>query len=926
MVSTAAPNAADVVQALKNDARFKFKGPKGRFLQKGSCPNCNKRELFVSIDKPWQISCNRTNNCNYKQKTRALYPHLWQSYSERHPATTKDPNATAEAYLIHERGFDPGVIEQLYTQGLIYIKGSSINAPTVRFFLDPEHTRWWERIIVSEHVRQAGKKANFGGKRQPDGSVFKNGCWMPHHQTIDPDDWVWICEGVFKCLALMHVQFEPLNGDSHSTPEPPKVCAALSSTNLPRDLIGKHAGDNITWVLAFDNDRAGRNSARKFRKELTDMGQRVRIALPRGAADWDDEWRNQVLDKEYLEQSLLYGAIRLATRTRTSAFWRWVRQPRTVLRFPHQSSLWRCTLNDRDKDKAESIETLRNTVAKHQIWLSNSDDYIEKIQKDFDSFSSYERIAPCHPELLYLEKDEYTGDQHYFFQVCHANGNPTELVGLKGGALNTPTTFDNALLNESNTGRFDGNAKDMRHFRDRWMGKRTNTVQVIPHIGYHREVGAYIFPTHGYQDGRLLKLNAQKFLTTDKHRIKTRLKSIDIVRPDTFDPAWITTYVEVFGLNGLILMSWWLGTLFAEQVRAMQQSWTFLEYTGEFNAGKSTQIEFMWRCCGRDNEEGFDPARATAAGRARRMVQVANLPVVLIESDRDEIKDSKRIHQSKFDFEELKTLYNGRPARTTGVKNSGVDTNDPAFRGGIVISQNASVSGTKALMSRIVHAHITKDKFTLQSTRLAHELSQMTSAQMGGWMDTALRLEPHLMDLYQERFEKIAGIFAKMGQAQNIDHRLIKCHSQVVAWSQCLPQLFKNHWNEGWTQALEQQIWQRCVIRQQKHMQANDPTVTTFWEIYELINNNSYDNKERLNHSSKDDRIAINLQHFFREARQYGADQPDTQRLKELLPHCQTHPYLGQQNIRSKILNKKVVHCWVFQSPAARQEQKKPRK
>jgi hypothetical protein len=372
-----------------------------------------------------------------------------------------------------------------------------------------------------------------------------------------------------------------------------------------------------------------------------------------------------------------------------------------------------------------------------------------------------------------------------------------------------------------------------------------------------------------------------------------------------------------------MLMSWWLGTLFAEQVRAMQQSWTFLEYTGEFDAGKSTQLEFMWRCCGRDNEEGFDPGKSTAAGRARRMVQVANLPVVLIESDRD---DSKRIHQSKFDFEELKTLYNGRPARTTGVKNSGVDTNDPAFRGSIVISQNASVHGSKALMSRIVHAHITKDKFTPESVRMAHELSQMTSAQLGGWMDTALRLEPRLLDLYQERFKNIEGIFSKMGQAQSIHNRLIKCHSQVVAWSQCLPQLFKNHWNEGWTQALEQHIWQRCVIRQEKYMRANDPTVTTFWEIYDLVNNNSYTNTQILNHSGQDGRIAINLQHFFRVARQHGADQLDIQSLKELLPHCQTHPYLGQQNIRSKILNKKVVHCWVFQSPTARKEQKQPKK
>jgi hypothetical protein len=48
------------------------------------------------------------------------------------------------------------------------------------------------------------------------------------------------------------------------------------------------------------------------------------------------------------------------------------------------------------------------------------------------------------------------------------------------------------------------------------------------------------------------------------------------------------------------------------------------------------------------------------------MAQIGNLPIVLMEGDRDEGS-----HAKKFDFDELKSLYNGRSPRAIGIKNSG---------------------------------------------------------------------------------------------------------------------------------------------------------------------------------------------------------------------------------------------------------------
>ena len=72
-----------------------------------------------------------------------------------------------------------------------------------------------------------------------------------------------------------------------------------------------------------------------------------------------------------------------------------------------------------------------------------------------------------------------------------------------------------------------------------------------------------------------------------------------------------------------------------------------------------------------------------------------------MEGDRDE--DSKA---KKFDFDELKALYNGRSPRAIGIKNSGNETHEPPFRGSVIISQNATVNGSDAVLERIIHLYL----------------------------------------------------------------------------------------------------------------------------------------------------------------------------------------------------------------------------
>ena len=126
-----------------------------------------------------------------------------------------------------------------------------------------------------------------------------------------------------------------------------------------------------------------------------------------------------------------------------------------------------------------------------------------------------------------------------------------------------------------------------------------------------------------------------------------------------------------------------------------------MEITGDAGTGKTTLIEFLWRLLGRSDYEGFDPGKSSAPGRARSFNKVSGMPVVLIESDHS-ANSTGNNHFRKFEFGELKDLYNGRPIYTRGAKTGGLETYDPPFRASIIIAQNNRVEADEAVLSRIV--------------------------------------------------------------------------------------------------------------------------------------------------------------------------------------------------------------------------------
>nr|DAI44366.1 MAG TPA: Toprim-like [Caudoviricetes sp.] len=882
----------EVRRALIADRSFEFKRS-GDHLRQGICPNCGMPECFVDLRKPFRVSCGRLNNCQWSATVRELYPEIFENLSRRHPATPENPNATADAYLRDVRGFDLDKIRGMYFQANAKHKNKDEFYPAVKVIIS--QTCYWLRLIDADDVRRNGAKSKIIGD-------YRGFGWIPPGMTFDVGDQVWITEGIFKSMAFLHIGIKAISG--------------LSASNLPRQVIEANKGKQITWIIAEDADEAGRNAAEKFRKEVETMGEAVRIAFPQSGEDWDDAFRDGRLNADYIDKSFWRGFYFLAPTALAKAFFYYCLTGREHHVFDFKFALWRYKTGSGRNDDQNAFKY----PDPERGWNMPAAE-IGKYMAKFSNFCEIKEICPCKPQFLYIEQDILTGERTNTFYVQFANGTPSMLLTSDGTLYKNPDNFSNALLKYTGFAPFNGGPADLAALHREWFRTSVKFVRGIPFIGYEAGTRIFITPDFAYCGGQFQKVNEYGFVSFGRDSVKCNLAGLTIRKAvNEFNGDWINDYYDAFDKNGIALLAWWLGTLFAEQIRLKQDSWTFLEYTGAPGSGKSTQIKFCWRLFGIDNYEGFDPNKTTPAGRARQMTQISNLPVVLLEGDRAETDGRRNL--KAFDFNELKDMFNyGAPVRTTGVKTGGSETLKLIFRGGILITQNAEVKAHPAVLSRIVHCHCTQDHFTKENAKQADRLKQLTSAELGGFLHAALRNERTLLDGFFRQYDSVMADFERRNAGGEVkEYRVRHCHAQVAAWVRMLPALFPQL-SAARIEAVVDHLWERAKNRQQR-LTGDHPMLEQFWEVYEYLHERKLPGggiQEMLNHSKDPALIAINLPHFQEQAANAKQNLPPAGELTSLFKTSQRHRCLGMKSVRSAIFEKTMT-CWVFE----RQEVRRP--
>lgn len=923
---------AHIVRALLDSQLYDL-AERGEYLR-GKCPQCGEKSLYLGKDKPYVLRCTRMNKCAFEQTVREALPDFFADFAKRFPPTEENRHATADAYLAMDRGFDLGKIRGWYEQAAHQIPHSTTYIPSVRFYLDAHRTRWWERLMGRNGKDGKGAKALFGGRKKEDGSLYRGEAWMPPGMTIEKLDRVFIVEGIFHAIALFHAGY--------------KAVAAFSCNSFPDAFIAAHAKKSVKWTVAMDADAAGSRWAKRHHKRLKDMHELASVCLPPRGQDWDDLWRAGRLDSKLISTGLYNGRLMMAETVEEKAYHYYIKKRSYKFLLDFGNALYWIEMEEDFKIKAAAgAEEFREQelVAKHkaakedaatpeQTGATSTDDApiaippVESMDAEasflatpegrgiFRQHCNVTQISNVLPTCLYITRDSIMDEIRYLFSIAYANGTPSEVIPLEGTAITNASEFNKALLNRSLGGTFYGDAKHFKILRERWLNYRLVTVSALPFVGYDPASKAYIFRNHAWHNGRRIAVNDQGYFEISQGGsrlgVKSNLGSVSISTEGEFSQSWLAEYVKAFHWQGLALLAFWLGSLFVQQIRARDKSFPLFEFTGDPGAGKSTALEFCWKLVGRDDYEGFDLLKSTQAGRRRAFSQLSNLPVVIIESDRD--NGEKDARQKQFGFDEVKPFFNGRGTGTLGVSRRGNETDESVFQASLVISQNAEVEGSEALLQRIVHCHADKKHHGDGTRDIARWFERQSTSTVGGFLHAALSREKDVLETYATAYTRYETIFTASDLR---NERIIKNHAQVAACGDALGVIFGPHMTEQLKSGLMDYLLTRALIRE-KRLASDHPLVEQFWDIYDYVTARIGGTQRRdklagesLNHHRDPQRIAVNLNQLMEECKTWGQPMPDTAMLKKLLPYSRRHKFMGCSAINSRLTDK-TLRCWVF--------------
>lgn len=878
---------AEVTHRIEAD--FGFKQPSGAWYQGGKCPSCGKPGLFANKDNPLVIKCGRTEKCGAVLYAKELYPELFDNWGKRYPKTTECPNAAADAYLREACGFNLELIGDAYIQEAYYDAVKKIGSTTIRFPLDNGH--YWERLI--DQPQQFGNKWELFSK----GSSYSGTAWKP--PCTMPIDEIWIVKGIFDSIALMH----------HGI----WAAAAMSSKNYPHSLLtavieqceaAEQKRPKLVWALDGDADSTTHTKlfVERSRSEGWDASAAVIRQQGRTKRGWNDLHMADSLNAKDIDDCRYRGRLLTAKSAADKA---------NVMNKQKQWSMFYFDFDNRlywfEYDVVKYNAEYKKIAEENESGL----DHDQISEKALEASRSVRQIANCLPTALYYQANELTDEQWYYLRVDFPHDGPSVKNTFTGTQVRSAGEFSKRLISIAPGALYTGSQLHL----DLWLEKQMfaiKTVKTIDYIGYSREHGAWVFDDIAIKDGRVHELNEEDYFDIGKMAIKSLNRSVNLaINPDLkeYDPEWAKLLWYCFKQKGIVCLAFWLGSLFAEQIRDLQESYPFIEIVGDPGAGKSTIIEFLWRLCGRTQYEGFDPQKATIAARARNFAQVSNLPIVLIESDRDS-GDDKNPKQKGFDWDELKTAYNGRSVRSTGVKNSGNDTREPPFRGAIVISQNATVTASDAFMQRLMHVHFELQPHTEASREAFQRLARYPVQQVSGFILHATRAEAAILKTVSER----TPVHEQTLDANpNVKHfRIIKNHAQLMALVDALAHVIEMR--DETVASVHAEIV-RMAEERQHTINDDHPRIQEFWEVVDFIESKD-DTTPLLNHSRDEKRIAINLNEFVAKADAFRQQIPDMREIKKLLRTSRERKFVeANAAINSAIYPGKTIKAWIFEKP-----------
>lgn len=901
-----------VEQKLEHVYGFKRKpSTKGDKLR-GRCPDCNHKEssAWTFAEEPWIVFCPRKNECGHENHIRDLFPELFEKWEKRFEPTPQDPLRTVNAYLIEERGFPLEQLKGLYAQeSITRYKPKKTTSITLRFPITDEQGNegWWQRVLDQQEVLP---KTTF----KEDWSSGGHAWLTPNTNYLESKE-IFITEGIFDTIALW------LSGITSFS--------ALSSGNYPSIFLNEIAkkctesGSKFPkLVWAFDNDESGHKGIFKNIELAQATGFECEVALPpsgRKKQDWNDLYKQDRLKFTDLETYKYYGALLVAEKAVDKGILIYKHKGMKSFSFDFKNQVYWFKL---DMDKYDDYMKGLHGTDDNADWAQEEKDLLIAERRDsaLEHASTVEIMMECRPYGLYYQYQKEIDEASYFFKVDFPRGGQTIKNTFTSSQITSAGSFGERLTHIAPGVFYEGNSKQLLAFLKREL-RDIKRVELINYVGYHKEHQTYVLCDIAVQNGRRFKINKEEYFELPR---KTNLKArapfqLEInSNASDYTDAWVKDFLEAYDVRGMVALTAFLGSLFAQQIRSMHKSFPFIELVGEPGTGKSTLLSFLWKLFGRSNYEGIDPSKSSISGLLRTFRQVSNLPVVLLESDREGDKGTVK----QFDWNALKTLYDNGSLGAKGVKNGGNETYEPPFLGTLVISQNAEIVSTEAVMGRIVQYKFTKEQMSKKGLYASRNLERYEQSEISQFILLCVEKENAVLEAYRLGMEKYDEILHQ--EKYNVkSSRVIHNHAQILALfdAMCI-HVLKDLIPETMQQKVRSELFGMAQNRD-KILKSDSVIVQNFWNTVEEMEDaitNPQHHDSVVNHSSKSDVFAINFAHLYKVAADYRYSLPDVNELQHALRHSLHYRFVeANKAIQSKITSS-TKRCWIFEKPMSNKD------
>ena len=676
----------------------------GKYIQNLECPSCGNLEAYANASKPRAMYCNRKNKCGSTTDidARIIAPDLFQDFHKKHPPTKSNPRATAIAYL-KSRGLNPDDVE--FEQKQIKVDGKGYQS--VGFRLDKDTIN--HRLIDYSGKDKTRTNGEYSGK------IWKK-------QKLSFKQPIYITEAVIDSLSLIQ------GADVQSV-------SCLSSGHIPKKFY-QSLPEHAQIVLAFDNDRAGREATSKHWNFLIEHCSveecYVSVSLPPVGKDWNDMLKDVSDEKRLTEHQE----------------WEWCE--------------WRGKLLVEDMmgtfDAYRTIYSERYS-SEHGLYsgflIFRGETWLASFKTDKGS------VVPVSTRLLNgkltLLYDLVDDSLPYEIKVRHRfkwepRLGKLSLLEMNSESFGKPESFGTKML--AYRGVFYGRPDQLKRYIEYLFEQNPPRIRQLSSFGYDPKSHCFVYSHRLYDaDGKRFEVGNDAYF--DKQKLSPFLEKSSIPKIGELDYSTLLDHLYgAFGNRGLLALGFWVASIFSHVVFEEFRFFPFLSLYGDPRTGKSFLVLLLNRMFGLDMEGLPATKDNTSKGEKRRMSQFSSMVIPMLEAQEG---------STRFDFNDLLPMYNRNPAQTRAATTNNNETIEIPFHATLTFVQNHEQFKTRAAMERVVSIPFADTEVTDESFEHFQKLSEFSPENLSAFGDHILKNRKYFEEAIVNAVQTFSDLFVGKG-------------------------------------------------------------------------------------------------------------------------------------------------------------------